>query len=203
LFWGAFINNGQTCAALKRLYVHDDVYDDICQVLADYANNVSVGDGLDEKNMLGPIQNVMQRDKVARLVDAAKLSGGRVLLGSESDRKGLFFPPTLIADMGNGSPLVDEEQFGPALPIIRYTDLDEVISRANDNPNGLGGSVWSSNVGKAREIALELECGSVWINKHGAIQPNAPFGGVKESGFGVEFGEEGLLENTTIQVVHC
>jgi acyl-CoA reductase-like NAD-dependent aldehyde dehydrogenase len=202
LFWGAFINNGQTCAALKRLYVHDDVYDEICQVLAAYANNVPVGDGLDEKNVLGPIQNWMQRDKIARLVDAAKSSGGRVLLGDEKARRGLFFPPTLISDMDNGSSLVDEEQFGPALPIIRYTDLDEVISRANDNPNGLGGSVWSSNIGKAREVALELECGSAWINKHGAIQPNAPFGGVKGSGFGVEFGEEGLLENTTIQVVH-
>ncbi|MEW6643981.1 MAG: aldehyde dehydrogenase family protein [Pseudomonadota bacterium] len=203
LFWGAFINNGQTCAALKRLYVHDNVYDEICNSLVNYASNIPVGDGLDEKSVLGPIQNRMQRDKVARLVDAAKSAGGRVLLGGTADKEdSLFFPLTLISDLDNGNPLVDEEQFGPALPIIRYSNLDEVIARANDNPNGLGGSVWSKDVAKAKEIALELECGSAWINKHGAIQPNAPFGGVKGSGVGVEFGEEGLFENTDVQVIH-
>jgi acyl-CoA reductase-like NAD-dependent aldehyde dehydrogenase len=203
LFWGAFINNGQTCAALKRLYVHDEIYDDVCDSLAAYARSVTVGDGLDEKSVLGPIQNRMQRDKVARLVEAAKSAGGRALVGGEANGRGLFFPLTLIADLDNGNPLVDEEQFGPALPIIRFSDIDEVIARANHNPNGLGGSVWSKNIGKAKEIALELECGSVWINKHGAIQPNAPFGGIKGSGFGVEFGEEGLLENMSMQTVHA
>ncbi|MBR1218337.1 aldehyde dehydrogenase family protein [Bradyrhizobium sp. U87765 SZCCT0131] len=203
LFWGAFINNGQTCAALKRLYVHDNVYDEICNSLATYAKNIPVGDGLDEKSVLGPIQNRMQRDKVARLVEAAKTAGGRVLLGGTADKDdSLFFPLTLISDLDNGNPLVDEEQFGPALPIIRYSDIDDVIARANDNPNGLGGSVWSKDTARAKEIALQLECGSAWINKHGAIQPNAPFGGVKGSGVGVEFGEEGLFENTDIQVIH-
>ncbi len=203
LFWGAFINNGQTCAALKRLYVHDDIYDEVCQNLTSYARNIPVGDGLDEKNVLGPIQNAMQYGKVERLVAAAKSGGGRVLLGGENNGAGLFFPLTLIADLDNGNALIDEEQFGPVLPIIRYTDIDEAIARANDNPNGLGGSVWSANTGRAKEIALELECGTAWINKHGAIQPNAPFGGVKGSGFGVEFGEEGLLENTTMQTLYC
>jgi len=203
LFWGAFINNGQTCAALKRLYVHDNVYDEICKSLVTYAKNIPVGDGLDENSVLGPIQNRMQRDKVARLVDAAKTAGGKVLLGGTADKEdSLFFPLTLISDLDNGNPLVDEEQFGPALPIIRYSNLDEVIARANDNPNGLGGSVWSKDTAKAKEVALQLECGSAWINKHGAIQPNAPFGGVKGSGVGVEFGEEGLFENTDVQVIH-
>ncbi len=203
LFWGAFINNGQTCAALKRLYVHDDVYAEVCDALTAYARNIPVGDGLDEKNVLGPIQNRMQRDKVARLVEAATSAGGRVLLGGAEKDRGLFFPLTLVADLDNGNPLVDEEQFGPVLPIIRYNDIDEVIARANNNPNGLGGSVWSKSTARAKEIALQLECGSAWINKHGAIQPNAPFGGVKGSGFGVEFGEEGLFENTNVQVVYC
>jgi acyl-CoA reductase-like NAD-dependent aldehyde dehydrogenase len=101
----------------------------------------------------------------------------------------------------DGIRLVDEEQFGPALPIIRYSDIDEVIARANANPAGLGGSVWSADPQMARHYARQLECGSVWINKHGAIQPNAPFGGVKQSGIGVEFGAEGLKEFTTIQTV--
>jgi acyl-CoA reductase-like NAD-dependent aldehyde dehydrogenase len=201
LFWGAFINNGQTCAALKRLYVHDDIYDSVCSELTAFAKTVPVGDGLDEKSVLGPIQNRMQFEKVAKLTEAAKKNGGRVLLGGQVPDKGLFFPLTLIGGLDNGNPLVDEEQFGPVLPIIRFSDVDEVIERANDNPNGLGGSVWSRDVRKAKEIALQLQCGTAWINKHSPVQPNAPFGGVKSSGFGVEFGEEGLFENTDIQVV--
>ncbi|MFH1796971.1 MAG: aldehyde dehydrogenase family protein [Pseudomonadota bacterium] len=199
LFWGAFINNGQTCAAMKRLYVHDDVYDAVCDALVAYARNIPVGDGLDPTSILGPVNNRMQFDKVARLVESAK-GKGRVLLGGEPG-EGLFYPPTIVADLTNDDPLVAEEQFGPALPIIRYSDLDEAIAAANDSPNGLGGSVWSKDIDKARQIARRMQCGSVWINKHGAIQPNAPFGGVKKSGLGVEFSEEGLAEYTDIQVV--
>jgi acyl-CoA reductase-like NAD-dependent aldehyde dehydrogenase len=125
---------------------------------------------------------------------------GRVLLGGEPG-EGLFFPPTIIADLQNGDPLVDEEQFGPALPIIKYSNLEDAIRAANDSENGLGGSVWSSDIDAAKAVARQMQCGSVWINKHGAIQPNAPFGGVKSSGFGVEFGEEGLKEYTDIQVI--
>jgi acyl-CoA reductase-like NAD-dependent aldehyde dehydrogenase len=188
LFWGGFINMGQTCAAMKRLYVHEDVYDGVCEALVNYTKNIPMGDGMDEGSIMGPIANQMQFDKLKRLVDDAK-TRGRVLLGGEPG-EGLFFPPTIIADLDNGDPLVDEEQFGPALPIIKYSDLDEVIARANDSANGLGGSVWSTDIEKAKKIASRMECGSVWINKHGAIQPNAPFGGVKKLGLGVEFGEE-------------
>lgn len=199
LFWGAFINNGQTCAAMKRLYVHESVYDEVCAALADYARAIPVGPGTEEASVLGPINNRMQFDKVQRLVDAAKQKG-RVLLGGEPG-EGLFFPPTLIADLSHDDPLVTEEQFGPALPIIKYSNVEDAIRQANDSPNGLGGSVWSRDVEKARQVASRMECGSVWINKHGAIQPNAPFGGVKSSGCGVEFGEEGLAEYTDIQVM--
>ena len=199
LFWGAFINNGQTCAAMKRLYVHDTIHDDVCDALVAYAGTIAVGDGLDEASLLGPVQNRMQHDKVSRLVaDAADRA--KVLHGG-APGEGLYFPPTIIAGLANGDPLVDEEQFGPALPVIRYTDLDAAVAAANDSPNGLGGSVWSSDIDAARAVARQMECGSVWINKHGAIQPNAPFGGVKQSGFGVQFAEEGLKENTTAQVV--
>lgn len=199
LFWGGFINMGQTCAAMKRLYVHEDVYDDVCTALTNYTKQIPMGDGMSEESILGPIANQMQFDKVKRLVDDAKTKG-RVLCGGEPG-EGLFFPPTIIADLDNGDPLVDEEQFGPALPVIKFKDVDEVIARANDNDNGLGGSVWSKDIDKAKEIASRMECGSVWINKHGMIQPNAPFGGVKKSGLGVEFGEEGMEEYTDIQVI--
>lgn len=200
LFWGAFINNGQTCAALKRLYVHADVYDDVCRELVEVAKTIPMGDGFDENSILGPICNQMQFDKVKRLVDAAKAEG-RVLLGGEPG-EGLFFPPTIIADLSHENALVAEEQFGPALPIIKYTDLEQALTWANDGINGLGGSIWTSNIAKAHELAPRMKCGSLWINNHGAIQPNAPFCGVKCSGVGVEFGEEGLAEYTDIQVIY-
>lgn len=199
LFWGAFLNNGQTCAAMKRLYIHEDIHDEVCEALVAYAANITVGDGMDEQSLLGPIQNRMQFDKVKQLVDDAS-ARGKVLLGGKPG-EGLFFPPTIISGLKNGDALVDEEQFGPVLPIISFSDIDEVIAAANDSPNGLGGSIWSKGIAKARKLALRMECGSVWINKHGAIQPNAPFGGIKQSGIGVEFGEEGLAEYTDIQVV--
>ncbi len=201
LFWGGFNNSGQTCAAMKRLYVHEDVYDEVCEALAAYAATVPVGNGEDEGSALGPINNQMQFDKVKRLVDDAK-STGRVLLGG-APGAGLFFPPTPIADLSPDALLVREEQFGPVLPIIRYSDIDEAIAQANNSENGLGGSVWSRDVEKAKAVGARLQCGSVWINKHGAIQPNIPFGGVKSSGFGVEFGEEGLAEYTDIQILYC
>ncbi|MEO8316601.1 MAG: aldehyde dehydrogenase family protein, partial [Pseudomonadota bacterium] len=204
LFWGAFINGGQTCAALKRLYVHDSIYDDVCKALVDFAATVPMGDGLDETNQLGPIQNEMQFNRVSELVEDAKAQGGRVLCGgARRDGTGYFYPITFIADVKEGVRLVDEEQFGPVLPIIRYTDVNAIIDRANDNPHGLGGSVWSSDAAKAKQLAQRLECGTAWVNKHGGIQPNAPFGGIKLSGVGVEFGEEGLKEYTTVQTVYC
>ena len=204
LFWGAFINNGQTCACLKRLYVHDSLYDAVCESLVAYAANIPVGDGLSEQSILGPVQNRMQLDIVASYVEDARAKGGRVLIGGQSNGgTGYFYPITIVADVDHGCKLVDREQFGPALPIIRYSDLADVIAKANDNPAGLGGSVWGRDAERAKQVAGQLECGTVWINKHGAIQPNAPFGGVKQSGIGVEFGVDGLKEFTTIQTVFC
>lgn len=199
LFWGSFINNGQTCAAMKRLYVHDSIHDAVCEHLVAFAKTIPMGDGMSEHNLLGPVQNRMQLDKVARLVADGRKKGD-LLLGGEPG-EGLFFPATIIAGLKNGDSLVDEEQFGPALPVIRYHDVNEAIRAANDSPNGLGGSVWSRDIDHAKQVARQLECGSVWINKHGAIQPNAPFGGTKSSGFGVEFSEDGMQEYTDPQVI--
>ncbi len=202
LFWGAFVNNGQTCAALKRLYVHESVHDAVCDALVAYAATIPMGDGQLESSVLGPVQNEKQFNLVRDLVEDAKANGGKVLLGGDpGNGLGYFYPLTLISNVDSGVRLVDEEQFGPVLPIIKYTSVDEVVARANASPFGLGGSVWSSDVAAAKEVARRLECGSVWINKHGAIQPNAPFGGVKQSGIGVEFGADGLKEFTTIQTM--
>ncbi|WP_442867680.1 aldehyde dehydrogenase family protein [Citricoccus sp. NR2] len=194
LFWGAFINTGQTCAALKRLYVPDSKYDEVCQALTDLAQKMPMGEGLDENNVLGPLQNQAQYDIVARLVDAARDSGATILTGGNPDASGAgyFYPTTLVSDIDNANPLVAEEQFGPALPIIRYSDLDQAIEWANGLDVGLGSSVWSDDLDAAKQVAARLQAGTTWINKHGAIDPRVPFGGVKESGFGLEFGVEGL-----------
>lgn len=204
LFWGAFINTGQTCAALKRLYVHDSVYDAVCEALVDVARAMPMGEGLDEANVLGPLQNASQFAIVDRLVKAAVDSGARVLMGADPDydAPGHFYPTTLIADIDPANPLVVEEQFGPALPIIRYTDLEWAIEEANSLDVGLGGSVWSGDPARAREVARRLESGTVWVNSHGGVDPRIPFGGIKGSGYGVEFGVEGLKELGVHQVIN-
>ena len=204
LFWGAFINTGQTCAALKRLYVHDDIYDAVCDELTKVAAAMPMGNGLDEANVLGPLQNRAQYDIVAKLVEAAKDSGARVLLGGnpDPDRPGHFYPTTLVADIDNDNPLVAEEQFGPALPIIRYSTVDEAVAMANGLDVGLGASVWSSDLAAAREVAARLQAGTVWINKHGAVDPRIPFGGAKQSGYGLEFGVEGLKALGIPQIIN-
>lgn len=204
LFWGAFINTGQTCAALKRLYVHDDIYDAVCEELTTVAKAMPMGNGLDENNVLGPLQNKAQYEIVANLVEAAKASGARVLLGGnpDTDQPGYFYPTTLVADIDNDNPLVAEEQFGPALPIIRYSTIDEAIQKANALDVGLGASVWSSDPATARNVAARIQAGTVWINKHGAVDPRIPFGGAKQSGYGLEFGVEGLKHLGVPQVIN-
>lgn len=204
LFWGAFLNTGQTCAALKRLYVHDDIYDAVCQELTAVARTMPMGNGLDESNVLGPLQNKAQYDVVANLVEAAKASGARVLVGGNPDtsQPGYFYPTTLVADIDNNNPLVAEEQFGPALPIIRYSTVDEAVEKANALDVGLGASVWSSNREAARQVAARIQAGTVWINRHGAVDPRIPFGGAKQSGYGLEFGVEGLKHLGVPQVIN-
>ena len=204
LFWGAFINTGQTCAAMKRLYVHDSIYDEVVDALAAFAANVPMGVGLDEQNVLGPLQNKMQYGVVDRLVEAAKASGARVVLGGDPDtsKPGNFYPTTIVADIDPQNPLVVEEQFGPALPVIRYHDVEDAIAQANALEVGLGGSVWSADRDRAREVAARIQAGTVWINSHGGVDPRIPFGGVKGSGYGLEFGVEGLKGVAVPQVVN-
>lgn len=199
---GSFINNGQTCAALKRLYVHESVYDELCDELVSAVSGAKMGDGSNEDTEQGPIQNKMQYEKITGLYKDAVANGGRVLTGGDiPDGPGYFMPYTLVADVTDGMRIVDEEQFGPLLPIIKYSNLDEALKGANGLDTGLGGSVWSADPARGAAVAAQLECGSAWVNSHGGIAPNIPFGGVKCSGIGVEFGEEGLLEYTTIQTV--
>ncbi|GGO83968.1 aldehyde dehydrogenase [Marinobacterium nitratireducens] len=203
IFQTAFINMGQTCAALKRLYVHDSQYDALVEKLAEQARAQKVGSGMTPGVNFGPVQNRDQFDLVAELVEDARQNGASVVTGGERvGDKGYFYAPTIVADITDGTRLVDEEQFGPALPVVRYSDVEDAIRRANDNPNGLGGSVWGSDIEQAKAVASRLECGTVWINNHSEVLPHCPFGGAKMSGIGTEFGTDGLLEYTQVQLLN-
>jgi acyl-CoA reductase-like NAD-dependent aldehyde dehydrogenase len=202
LFSVTFHNSGQTCACLKRLYVHESIYEELCAELARCAKAAVMGDGLKPGTELGPVQNKAQLAYVQELAEDARAHGGRFLSGGRvREGEGYFFEPAVVADVTDGIRLVDEEQFGPILPVIKYSDIEDALRRANASPNGLGGSIWSNDLKKATELALRLECGTAWVNEHGALQPNAPFGGVKQSGIGVEFGPHGLAEDTSIQTL--
>ncbi|MAB12973.1 aldehyde dehydrogenase family protein [Parvibaculum sp.] len=202
LFQSAFQNSGQVCIAMKRLYVHESIYDEMCDELAALADNAIVGDGLKQGTQLGPLQNKMQYDKVWDLIEDARKSGKIIAGGEKVEGKGYFIRPTIVRDIEDGSRLVDEEQFGPVLPVIRYSDADDAVSRANASDYGLGGSIWSSSNDDAYDLALKMESGSVWINKHADLAPNIPFGGARFSGLGTELGEEGLLEFTQLKVIN-
>ena len=201
IFATAMTNNGQTCAALKRLYVHEDIYDEMCDALAAIAGSVTTGPASESPDF-GPIQNKMQFDKVCALADAARADGATFMTGGVPlDRAGYFFPVTIVKDIPEQSRLVQEEPFGPILPVIKYSDVEDALARANAVSVGLGGSVWSSDIPRAQALAARLECGTAWVNNHAMIQPDAPFGGVKQSGLGVEFGRYGLVEYTNIQTM--
>jgi acyl-CoA reductase-like NAD-dependent aldehyde dehydrogenase len=144
----------------------------------------------------------MQYEKVKVFLEDAKRNGNIIAGGEVIDRPGFFIRPTIVRDITEGSRLVDEEQFGPVLPVLKYASTDEVIKRANATTYGLGASVWSSDTDRAHDVATQLEAGTVWINTHLDMAPHIPFGGSKHSGIGVEFGEEGLAEFTQLQVIN-
>jgi len=203
LFWGCFLNAGQTCAALKRLFVHEGQYEEVVKKFADYCSKIPVGDGMDPKNLIGPLTNKMQRDKVAAYVDEARARGARIVTGGVVPKgPGFFYPLTVVADVTDDMLIVKEEQFGTAIPVIKYKTIDEAIARANSLEVGLGGSVWGNDPKEAAKHAARLECGTAWVNQHGGLHPLAPFGGVKCSGIGTEFNVDGLKEYTTIQVLN-
>ncbi len=202
IFNGAFQNSGQVCLAIKRLYVHESIYDSLCNELAQLADAAIVDDGSKQGTQLGPLQNRMQYEKVKGFLDDARKNGTIIAGGDIIDRPGFFVRPTIVRDITEGSRLVDEEQFGPVLPVLKYASTDEAIRRANATTYGLGASVWSSDDDRAHDVATRLEAGTVWINTHLDMAPHIPFGGSKHSGIGVEFGEEGLAEFTQLQVIN-
>mgnify|MGYP001346123721 CR=1 FL=1 len=202
IFNAAFLNCGQVCLAIKRAYVHDSIYDAMCDELARLAEAAVVDDGLAQGAQIGPIQNKAQYVKLKGFLERAATDGTIIAGGEIIDRAGYFLRPTIVRDVTDGDEIVDEEQFGPILPVIRYSDIDDVVARANASPYGLGASVWSRDLDRAVAVADRIESGSVWVNQHIAIGPHIPMAGVKSSGLGVEQSEEGLAEYTQLSVIN-
>ena len=202
IFSNAFLNNGQVCLAVKRAYVHSDIYEAMCSELAALAEAAIVDDGNKQGTQIGPIQNRAQFEKVQGLLDTVRDDGKIIAGGTVMDRDGYFIRPTIVRDVTDGDRIVDEEQFGPILPVIRFDNVDDVIRRANASETGLGGSVWSKDLAKATDIAGRIESGQVWVNQHIAIGPHIPMAGFKASGLGVEQSVEGFAEYTQVQVIN-
>lgn len=202
IFAFAFFNSGQVCAVIKRLYVHDSIYDAMCDAISALASGATVAAGSEATAEFGPVQNKAQYEKVLHYLDEAKAAGKIIAGGEAAGGAGYFVPLTVVRDVSDGSAIVDEEPFGPILPIIRYSDVDDVVARANASPFALGGSVWGSDVEAATKVAARLESGSVWVNQHCALDPQVPFPANKQSGFGVEGGLEGLYPYLALQTIN-
>jgi acyl-CoA reductase-like NAD-dependent aldehyde dehydrogenase len=202
VFAAATLNSGQVCLAAKRAYVPRAIYEPFCASIAHLARRAVVGDGLEPATEIGPIQNQAQFEKVKGFLEDAHSSGRVIAGGAALDREGFFIAPTIVRDIPDSARLVREEQFAPVLPILSYEDIDDAIRRANDSEFGLGGTVWTSDPGRGYEVASRIQTGTVWVNKHMDLPFDVPFGGAKQSGLGVEFGEEGLAEFTQQRIVN-
>ncbi|WP_404289996.1 aldehyde dehydrogenase family protein [Glutamicibacter arilaitensis] len=203
LFMGAFLLSGQVCQAIKRLYVHRSQYERLGQLLAQLAAAQVLGGPEDAGATFGPLVTKAQHERVSILVEDARSRGARILTGGKSaDRPGNFYEPTILLDVPDDARIVVEEQFGPALPVLVYDDVEEAMERANSSKYGLGGSIWTADIDTGTKLARRLQTGSVWVNAHATIHPAVNFGGVKHSGLGREGGVEGLLGYSELQTIH-
>jgi len=197
---GRFYNCGQACTAVKRLFVFESVAEEFIKKLETGIGNLRVGNGIHENVDMGPINNRKQWEYIKELVAEVEeknegkiITGGNVPEGSAYS-KGYFFEPTLIVDVPEDSRLLKEEVFGPVLPVVRVKNLDEAIEAANNSCYGLGASIWTKNIDQARIGCEKLNAGIIWLNQHLKVAPEAPFGGIKESGIGRENGPAALSE---------
>ncbi|MEF9901678.1 aldehyde dehydrogenase family protein [Streptomyces sp. P9-A2] len=203
LFAFSMFNCGQICCIPKRIFVPANRYEEFVEAFGAAARATVVGDPTDPATAMGPLTTRPQFERVSELVSDAVAGGARVVSGGKPiDGGGYFFEPTVFADVAEGMRIVDEEQFGPAIPLLKYDTVDEAVTRANATDYGLSGSVWSADAAKARAVAEQLECGTAWVNCHAMLPSHAPFSGAKHSGLGVANGEDGLRSFTEQQVVH-
>lgn len=201
VFWSAFTNSGQICAATKRAYVHEAIYDDFLAALKTIAARVPMGPGSEQGSILGPVQNRPQFERLKALLAETRAAGTTVIEAGSAPDQGYFMPVTLVDNPPEDSRIVQEEQFGPILPLIRFSSEDEVVARANASEYGLACTIWTADEDRARRIASRIEAGSVWINEALALSPFAAFGGHKQSGIGQENGRGGLEEFTNPRTI--
>lgn len=192
VFSSAFGNTGQVCCAIKRVFVDERIFDEFTKEMAKCAEAAKAvcGDGFSPEVKYGPLNNKMQFDKVSELVNDAQSHGAVVHAGGKpmvTDSGGYFYEPTIITGVAEGVRLVDEEQFGPVLPIMPYKTDPEALARANNTKFGLGASVWGRDLATANKLAGHMQAGTVWVNDHCSLT-GAPFGGFKSSGLGRELG---------------
>jgi len=201
LFFAATVNSGQVCMAVKRIYAHESIYEALCAALAAEARKAQLGDGLDPATTLGPIQNRRQFERVCELREDARAHGHLEEGAPRPAGGGFFVAPTVATGLAEADRLVAEEQFGPVFPVLKYTDIEDAIRRANDTRYGLSGSVWSRDIEQARRIAAQLEVGTAWVNQHRTTAADVPFGGAKESGLGRVYSRLGLEAYLEPQVI--
>jgi len=192
---GRFYNCGQACLAIKRVYVFDSVADNVIEQIAAKAKRLKIGPGDDKSSQMGPLHTARQRDLVDSQVQRTLSAGGELLAGGAApDEPGLeggfFYNPTVVVDPPHDSAMATEEVFGPALPIWRVRDMDEALERANASQYGLGSSIWTRDLARARRGAEEIQAGYTWVNSRTKVYDELPFGGWKSSGYGKEHGEE-------------
>lgn len=202
VYGGAFLNAGQVCLAIKRSYVHEDIYEEFCEALRDIAGDAVIGDGLQQGTTMGPIQNKAQYEKIKGYLEAARVQGDIIAGGDVAEGAGYFVAPTIVRNVKDGDSIVDEEQFGPILPVVPFSNVDDVIANVNASDYGLGGSVHTTDLAKGTEIVGRIESGSLWVNQHINIGPHIPMAGFKGSGLGVEQSVEGLAEYTQMQSIN-
>lgn len=203
---GIFYNMGQDCTAGSRVFVQRSIYRDVVDRIAAYANRLVIGNGLDLRTEIGPIVTAEQLRTVSSYVEigvqegAALVAGGKRLTEGEY-ANGYFYTPTVFADVRNEMRIAQEEIFGPVVAVIPFDNVDEVIAQANDSVYGLGAGIWTRDIGLAHGVAKALKSGMIWINAYGAVDPAAPFGGYKMSGYGREMGEYAMELYTEVKSV--
>ncbi|PTU20375.1 hypothetical protein P175DRAFT_0283107 [Aspergillus ochraceoroseus IBT 24754] len=191
----SFLCSSQICVMIKRLYIHERIYDQFREKLVEFVKAFQVGDGTDPDVFIGPVQNSMQYEKAKDLFSTIKTDGLTAALGGTiTESEGYFIHPTIIDNPPESSRVVQEEPFAPILPILKWSDEDDVVASANASDSALGASVWGSDLVRARRIADQLEAGNVWVNSHFEVSPTVPFGGHKDSGIGFEWGVQGLTQ---------
>jgi aldehyde dehydrogenase (NAD+) len=204
LFTATMMNNGQTCTACTRVLAPRERYDEVLEVFGGLAQALVVGDSLDPATQIGPLASARQRSRVEGYIEKGRAEGGRVIAGGgrpPEQERGWFVQPTIFADVDNGFTIAREEIFGPVLAVIPYDNVDDAVTIANDSEFGLGGSVWTRDTERGRDVAKRVQTGSIGIN-HYMLDPAAPFGGVKASGIGRELGPEGLNAYFQLQSIY-